>query len=42
MTDTADVTTDVEPAKDLPTLVAEFRASDPGSRELECLAVSSF
>lgn len=41
-TDTADVTTDVEPAKDLPTLVAEFRASDPGSRELECLAVGVY
>ena len=27
------------PALDLPTLVAQYRASDAGSRELECLAV---
>lgn len=29
-------------AKDLPTLVAEYRASDPGSRELECLAAGIY
>ena len=38
-------TNDAEPAKltgDLPTLVAELRSSDPGSRELECLAVGIY
>ena len=32
----------IEPAKDLPTLVAQFRGTDPGSRELECLAVGIY
>ena len=32
----------IEPAKDLPTLVAQYRSSDPGSRELECLAVGIY
>ncbi len=30
------------PARDLPTLVAQFRDSDPGSRELECLAAGIY
>lgn len=38
--------TEPEPApaqsKDLATLVAEYRSSDPGSRELECLAVGIY
>lgn len=33
---------EVEPAKDLPTLVAQFRGTDPGSRELECLAAGIY
>ena len=41
-TDTAEATTDVEPTRDLPTLVAQFRSSSPGSRELECLAVGIY
>jgi spore germination cell wall hydrolase CwlJ-like protein len=32
----------VKPSGDLPTLVAELRSSDPGSRELECLAVGVY
>ena len=40
--DTAEDATDVTPAKDLPTLVAQFRGSEPGSRELECLAVGVY
>jgi spore germination cell wall hydrolase CwlJ-like protein len=31
-----------EPEKDLATLVAEMRSADPGSRELECLAVGIY
>ena len=31
-----------KPAGDLPSLVAQFRDSDPGSRELECLAVGVY
>jgi N-acetylmuramoyl-L-alanine amidase len=31
-----------EPKKDLATLVAELRSSDPGSREMECLAVGIY
>ena len=31
-----------EPEKDLSTLVAEMRSADPGSRELECLAVGIY
>jgi spore germination cell wall hydrolase CwlJ-like protein len=34
--------TDAQTAKDLPTLVAEYRDSDPGSRELECLAAGIY
>lgn len=30
------------PARDLPALVAQFRSSDPGSRELECLAAGIY
>lgn len=33
---------DVQPARDLPTLVAQYRGSEPGSRELECLAVGIY
>ena len=32
----------VEPAKDLASLVAHYRGTDPGSRELECLAVGVY
>ena len=32
----------VKPTGDLPTLVAELKGSDPGSRELECLAVGVY
>jgi len=30
------------PAKDLPSLVAHYRGTDPGSRDLECLAVGVY
>lgn len=40
--DTAEAEAEVAPAADLPTLVAEFRATDPGSRELECLAAGIY
>lgn len=30
------------PARDLPSLVAHYRSSDPGSRELECLAAGIY
>ena len=32
----------MNPSADLPTLVAQLRSSDPGSRELECLAVGIY
>jgi spore germination cell wall hydrolase CwlJ-like protein len=32
----------VKPGSDLPTLVSQLRSSDPGSRELECLAVGVY
>ena len=32
----------VKPTGDLASLVAQFRGSDPGSRELECLAVGVY
>jgi spore germination cell wall hydrolase CwlJ-like protein len=36
-------TADAEvPARDLPSLVAHYRGSDPGSRELECLAAGIY
>ena len=41
-TDTADAATDIEPARDLTTLVAQLRGTDPGSRELECLAAGIY
>jgi hypothetical protein len=34
--------TPVDPKADLATLVAQMRSSDPGSRELECLAVGIY
>jgi spore germination cell wall hydrolase CwlJ-like protein len=34
--------TEVNPNADLPTLVAQFRGSDAGSRELECLAAGIY
>jgi N-acetylmuramoyl-L-alanine amidase len=34
--------TPAKPASDLASLVAQFRSSDPGSRELECLAVGIY
>jgi spore germination cell wall hydrolase CwlJ-like protein len=39
--DAAD-TAQVGPDSDLPTMVAELRSSDPGSRELECLAAGIY
>jgi spore germination cell wall hydrolase CwlJ-like protein len=33
---------EAESAKDLPTLVAQYRASDAGSRDLECLAAGIY
>ena len=33
---------EIEPAKDLPGLVAQFRGSEAGSRELECLAAGVY
>ncbi len=33
---------DVPPVKDLASLVAHYRGTDPGSRELECLAVGIY
>ena len=33
---------EAEPAKDLPSLVAQFRSSEAGSRELECLAAGVY
>lgn len=41
-TDTAEATAEVKPAKDLPTLVAQYRDDDAGSRELECLAAGIY
>jgi N-acetylmuramoyl-L-alanine amidase len=35
-------TVPVKPSGDLPSLVAQMRSSDPGSRELECLAVGIY
>jgi len=32
----------VDPEADLPSLVAQFRGTDPGSRELECLAAGIY
>ncbi|HUG46307.1 MAG TPA: cell wall hydrolase [Sphingomicrobium sp.] len=32
----------VDPEADLPTLVAQLRSADPGSREMECLAVGIY
>ena len=32
----------VAPAKDLPSLVAQYRGTDPGSRDLECLAAGVY
>ena len=40
--DAEETTTDVAPARDLPSLVAQYRSSDAGSRELECLAVGVY
>jgi spore germination cell wall hydrolase CwlJ-like protein len=43
-TDSGEVTTPtpVRPSGDLSSLVAQLRSSDPGSRELECLAVGVY
>jgi spore germination cell wall hydrolase CwlJ-like protein len=35
-------TAQVDPDADLPTMVAELRSSEPGSRELECLAAGIY
>ncbi len=35
-------TPDVRPAEDLATMVAELRSSEPGSREIECLATGIY
>ena len=40
--DSAQAQAQTKPSGDLPTLVAQFRDSDPGSRELECLAVGVY
>jgi hypothetical protein len=40
--DSASVEPSVKPAGDLATLVAQFRGSDAGSRELECLAAGVY
>jgi N-acetylmuramoyl-L-alanine amidase len=39
---TAQESDPIDPKADLPTLVAQLRSSDPGSRELECLAVGIY
>ena len=41
-TDQAPDAAQVDPDADLPTMVAELRDSDPGSRELECLAAGIY
>jgi spore germination cell wall hydrolase CwlJ-like protein len=41
-TDTAEDVAPVKPSGDLTSLVAQFRGSDPGSREVECLAVGVY
>jgi spore germination cell wall hydrolase CwlJ-like protein len=40
--DSAQAQAQTKPSGDLSTLVAQFRDSDPGSRELECLAVGIY
>ena len=41
-TSTPDEPADAAPAKDLASLVAHYRGTSPGSRELECLAVGVY
>ena len=41
-TDSDSATAQVDPDADLPTMVAALRSSDPGSRELECLAAGIY
>jgi spore germination cell wall hydrolase CwlJ-like protein len=40
--ESASTTPHVDPDTDLPTMVAQLRSSDPGSRELECLAAGIY
>jgi spore germination cell wall hydrolase CwlJ-like protein len=40
--ESASTTPQVDPDTDLPTMVAQLRSSDPGSRELECLAAGIY
>ena len=41
-TDEDTATSDIDASQDLPTLVAQLRSSDPGSRQLECLAAGIY
>jgi N-acetylmuramoyl-L-alanine amidase len=41
-TDEETATPDIDASQDLPTLVAQLRSSDPGSRQLECLAAGIY
>ena len=41
-TDEDTATLDIDASQDLPTLVAQLRSSDPGSRQLECLAAGIY
>jgi spore germination cell wall hydrolase CwlJ-like protein len=41
-TDEDSATLDIDASQDLPTLVAQLRSSDPGSRQLECLAAGIY
>ena len=41
-TETAEAASPPPPARDLASLVAHYRGTDPGSRELECLAVGIY
>lgn len=41
-TEDQDSAAQVDPNADLPTMVAELRSSDPGSRQLECLAAGVY
>jgi spore germination cell wall hydrolase CwlJ-like protein len=41
-TDEDSAALDIDASQDLPTLVAQLRSSDPGSRQLECLAAGIY
>ena len=40
--ETEDVAEDIDRSADLPTLVAQLRSSEPGSRQMECLAAGIY